>query len=215
MKTAFLYASSALTLIMGINSAMAADVYPPQLPNDYTVTSYDWNGFYGGLHVGAAWLDTWDSQVGAIEDTPSAIVGAHGGFAAQFGNFVLGLEADFSLTAFERDSNGTTTADLDAPWHMTGRTRIGYAFDRVHLYATGGLTYAKASLTTASGANTTTLYRVGHVLGAGIEYGLDENWSFGAEYLHHDYWEDDVTLATTFPATANIDELRARISYRF
>jgi outer membrane immunogenic protein len=136
-------------------------------------------------------------------------------------NWVFGLEADWQgsgETASRSLSNafsfiapppaaplpvsGLATLDYTAKieWFGTARGRIGYAWDRVMLYATGGLAYGGVKL---SGTNTVSgtvvgqpflvvtgighaQVNVGWTVGAGIEASLGDRWSWKAEYLYLD-----------------------------
>jgi outer membrane immunogenic protein len=68
---------------------------------------------------------------------------------------------------------------------------VGFAWDRIYLYATGGGAGAKLGVTVC---NTVTLFcvsdstvRWGWTVGAGMEWAFWDNWSFKAEYLHVDF----------------------------
>ena len=85
----------------------------------------------------------------------------------------------------------------------TVRGRIGYAWDRTLVYATGGLAYADiensatffgpAGQLQFAGRNRRT--EAGYTVGAGIEHAFSSNWSVKAEYLYYDFRDETVNVA--------------------
>ena len=73
--------------------------------------------------------------------------------------------------------------------------RAGWAFDRVLLYATGGVAFSHWSLNhtysdtvDAVPVNiTTSTTRTGWTVGGGLEYALTNNWTVRGEYLYADF----------------------------
>jgi outer membrane immunogenic protein len=154
-----------------------------------------------------------------------ALAGIQAGYNKQINRWVLGVEGDVQWTGQRGDlticpvvpgtapvpcpgATGTQfgTANYRLPWFGTLRGRAGVTFDRVLLYATGGLAvgeikanYVDGTLggTTlnplATGSFNTT--RAGWVVGAGAEAALGRNWSIKAEYLHMDFGNVDQSVA--------------------
>jgi outer membrane immunogenic protein len=136
--------------------------------------------------------------------------GLQAGYNWQVNNWVWGIEGDFQGTGERGGSTfcfrlttepcgiATGTADYKLRWLGTLRGRAGVAWDRVLVYATGGLAVgqihadytdgvAAGLLTPATvvvGSHNVT--RAGWVIGAGIESALGDNWSVKVEYLHVD-----------------------------
>ena len=177
---------------------------------------------------------------------------------------VLGIEADLQ-TSRQKNSNrfvdsfslsdhldnptildGTTVTDHEAKisWFGTVRGRLGYAWNDVLLYGTGGLAYGKVGLSgtsvstvTTSGAGlggnppfttvgaatfATSAVNLGWTAGAGIEGALANNWTWKAEYLHMDLGSVSVTgkapTGVAFTATSSKftdDIVRVGLNYRF
>jgi outer membrane immunogenic protein len=130
---------------------------------------------------------------------------------------VLGAEADWQWTslkstidaaypAFANPGNPAFTNNAHTE-HVSSRLqsfatvrgRIGYTFDRLLVYATGGLAIghikSETNVTFATGApapvyngavhiGSDSTTRFGWVLGGGGEYSLAGNWSIKAEYLY-------------------------------
>lgn len=143
--------------------------------------------------------------------------GGQFGYNWQASNWVYGIEFDFgtfqqkqsvtsavSLPSNTANSNctalpcaGSVTSSMKADWLMTLRPRIGYAWDRSLVYATGGLAVTKLSFSqsysdnidffsgtggsaSANGSKTV----AGWTIGAGFEQAFANNWSVKAEYLY-------------------------------
>ncbi|MGA9201977.1 MAG: outer membrane beta-barrel protein, partial [Pseudolabrys sp.] len=69
-------------------------------------------------------------------------------------------------------------------WVGTTRARVGYAFNRWLPYVTGGVAYGNIQAVQPTGTSTST--NVGWTAGAGVEVGINRNWSAKVEYLHID-----------------------------
>lgn len=111
------------------------------------------------------------------------------GYNYQIGSFVVGVETDIQWADTDRDQNvvfipATGFAGTFVPgvfnsnspdWWGSVRGRIGVAFDRVLIYATGGLAYTDNS--------------TGWTVGGGVEWAIPANWfgssavTFGLEGL--------------------------------
>jgi outer membrane immunogenic protein len=178
-----------------------------------------WTGFYIGVNGGYGWSAS-DSQLGIEGFSDSSCGGtcgafrkgfnADGGFGggqigynSQRGAFVFGIEADIqgsgiggasALGFSESEDNFSASAKSDLRWFGTVRGRIGYAFDRTMLYATGGFAFGgvKDRLTAAfdesgTGDSSTVKFNdtlTGYVLGGGLEHKFAPNWSLKAEYQY-------------------------------
>ena len=103
---------------------------------------YDWSGFYLGINGGGGWgRSNWSANNTGF-GVNGGQVGGTFGYNRQLGNFVFGLEGDIDWSGL----NGTGSSagcpggcSTSETWLSTVRGRIGYAFDRVMPYATGGL----------------------------------------------------------------------------
>jgi outer membrane immunogenic protein len=155
--------------------------------------------------------------------------GALGGFQAgynkQINRWVLGVEGDIQWTDQRGGLTicpvppgtapvpcpGTTgtqfgSADYRLPWFGTLRGRAGVTFDRVLLYATGGLAVGEIKGSYVDGfvnpatinpfaAGSFNTTRAGWVVGAGAEAAIGRNWSIKAEYLHMDFGNVDQNVS--------------------
>ncbi len=163
---------------------------------------------------------------------PSSVLAGHSycsggletGYKWQWGGLVLGIETDFSYRAGGRGtgrfsatdtfanspvSAGTRVSTLSdtagVDWLYTLRPRVGYAFDRMLLYATGGLAIGGTHLSTSASLDEqfidtgkgppsyhavgnwsggTSPVRTGYAIGGGGEYAITEHLSFKLEGLY-------------------------------
>jgi outer membrane immunogenic protein len=150
-------------------------------PAAFTTASFDSKGWFGGGQIGYNWRPL---GAGGYKDGPA------------YGNFVFGVEADIQgadITGSGTVSGnaGSAVARTSLDWFGTVRGRLGYAFDNVLLYGTGGLAFGgvQDKLTTAVTADVT---RTGFAAGGGVEYAFNPAWSAKVEYLYFDL--GDVTL---------------------
>ncbi len=146
-------------------------------------------------------------------NSSGVIGGLQAGHNWQNGNLLLGVETDFTVMSLKSSSGGTfvfpstlpggpigpptqfftTSNTMSADWLFTLRPRVGFAMNNWLVYATGGLVvgHEKVNETSvlAAGFTTTNSFSttaVGWTVGAGVEYGLNRNWSIKAEYLYVD-----------------------------
>ena len=142
------------------------------------------------------------------------IGGIHIGYNYQVSQFVFGLEGDVN-GASTRDSSFSAGLKYGLRENIDAsiRGRIGYAFDRVLIYGTGGGAYGSFHTAYNDGIAFDTFNdgRIGWTVGGGLEYAIDNNWSVRAEYRYTDYghitdspvFSDRLgSLATTSATTA-------------
>jgi outer membrane immunogenic protein len=115
---------------------------------------------------------------------------------------VLGVEGDFDwqglsgtssssfcTSVFASSAVGSSPSGLScktvSKWIGTFRARVGYAWDRVLLYGTGGVAGANVQ-TGLLGQPRQTNFEVGWTAGAGLEWAFAENWTAKVEYLFVD-----------------------------
>ena len=225
----FLQASVGAIALTG-SAALAADL--PMTPPPPPVPVFTWTGIYVGGQVGYAWtsgnLDFtgFDPITGtvfgsSVGGTPSGVIGgAHVGYQVEFKQWpifsssgvVVGLEGTVDGTslsntaaAFFPDFGGTfVTAHTNADVQGSIRGRLGIAWDRALIYATGGVAFggfhtnysiAGAGFTTPGGvvvpgvfgSNSFSNTRCGWTVGGGIDYAITNNWSVFAEYRYTNF----------------------------
>lgn len=226
-------------------AAQAADlprVAPPPMPPSLPI--FTWTGFYAGVNAGYA---TGTGRSGFTDPTYGQVTGGgrSGGFAGggQIGynyqftpgsGFVVGMEADIQgLAAAKADAaylGGVPFYNVrpSLDYFGTVRGRVGYTFDRVLIYGTGGFAFGGGSRASAAAAYPYTLpdtTRTGYAVGGGAEYAFTEKLSAKVEALYVRLGRG-VAAATYFNAStaayygtgredAGFAVVRAGVNYRF
>lgn len=244
IATAFLGAAA-------VSPAFAADMPVKAYPMAPSV--YNWSGVYIGANVGVAWdhlraVDVTPPSGGFFTDLVPAgtegfdlnKAGVAGGLQLgaqkQWDNFVLGLEATYSLA----DLNKTITSpyfpasdtETGRVQHLvTGVARVGYAFDRMMVYAKGGYAGGQVKFRARDDVAGVTyeqkLWQNGFAVGAGFEYALTDSLILGVDYTHLDLGTGTATgpnvldaggtgaFPETYDTKARVDMVTARINYKF
>ena len=229
-------------------SAFAADLPPsppPRAPAVYVpavLPVYNWSGFYIGINGGWGWAsgtitDTVTSgPLAGLTGTSSGninggIFGGQIGANYQIDYLALGIEGDWDWSGQQRtDTFGcgvgcTVSENIKIGWIATIRGRIGYAMDRVLLYATGGGAFTHTSdNVTATGIGTifnASSTNPGWTIGAGAEWAFAQNWTARVEYL---YVATNVSQSGAIPVvggtiteTGNVRDnlIRAGVNFKF
>lgn len=204
----------------------------------------NWTGCYAGGHAGGVWANSekW------INKTPGGahfgeslgrhhlngwLAGVQAGCDYELNRVVFGIQGNYSWTGAK--SSHPSAQELGVTYHseiksvasITGR--VGYAWDRLLAYATGGVAWERnkyAATTTMIGferAYSATDTRSGWTLGAGGEYVVSRPLSLFVEYNYYGFGTKDVHLTPQVsglpPARADIEEtaqaVRAGVNLRF
>jgi len=204
--------------------AIAADLprpAPPARAPAYVAPSYSWAGAYVGINGGWGWgRSDWDAFGSGKFNTSGPLVGATVGYNWLAGPMVFGIEGDIDWTNIRGSFNNAACpggCETRNSWLGTVRGRVGYAFDRVMPYVTGGLAVGDIRLNPAgfSGANDT---NAGWTVGGGVEAALGGNWSVKAEYLHVDLGDIGCSAASCGVATNasfRTNLFRGGLNFRF
>lgn len=150
-------------------------------PVSSTLPTYNWTGFYVGANVGYGWNGSStiknaiyhdDGDYGSYENgwfngqktskSGSFSAGAQVGYNHQFGNSIVGIEADLNYLNAKRGYSAHDFTDLysgenynyhlrevmdvknKTTWLGTVRSRLGFTpVDRLLVYGTGGLAFAQ------------------------------------------------------------------------
>lgn len=188
---------------------------------------FDWNGVYIGGHVGITRgrVDntlTESRPIGSSESFGPAFGGVQAGYNRLLSSgLLLGVEADLTFSNHlvpneviaTRESSATTiTETLD--YVGTVRGRIGYAFDRLMVYGTGGFAYAQARIVESPGIGADEdkrlMLRAGWAAGGGAELALNSYWSARVEYLYHQFGPISLTMPSgrNYESTFDMHMLR-------
>jgi outer membrane immunogenic protein len=241
IQAALLGAASLLTL-----DAEAADLprRAPPAPPARSLPVFTWTGLYAGLNAGYAFRA---GSSAYTDPTYGTVTGGNraGGFA---GGGQLGYNYQFTpgsglVIGFETDIQAASFAKADAaylgstPYYSvrpsldyfgTVRGRVGYAFDRVLVYGTGGFAYGGGSRSSYAAAYPYAVPgagRTGYAAGGGVEYAFTEKLSAKVEalYLHLDhgfsgaaYYNADVpAYYGAGKQNSDFALVRAGMNYRF
>jgi outer membrane immunogenic protein len=165
------------------------------------------------------------------------LAGGQAGYNWQTGSVVFGVEADIQASGIRQSvvifnpgvpalglvpTLHTTKSELD--WFGTARGRLGFAWNSVLLYGTGGLAYggigesvtslpSPAPPFTPLGHGISSDTRVGWTAGAGFEWAFAPSWSVKGEYLRIDLGSTN-TIAG-FAPTSPTDFLTYRFKHQY
>jgi outer membrane immunogenic protein len=176
--------------------------------------------------------EPFDSGFGG--DNDSFLAGVHAGYNYQFGSIVVGIEGDveglfgddedddFTGVVFNANTGLPATFAFNSgtlDWQGSIRGRVGFAFDRAMIYATGGFAFGGVSGGFAStgfgndGDDTIT----GWTLGAGVEYAFTNNLTTRLEYRYTSFEGDDSVFdGVTFGGDElDFHAIRVGLSYKF
>lgn len=219
--------------------------------------AFTWTGFYAGINVGYSKLNSslsgrYSDKLGKYRDEGARDAekfgaaktsandwsfGGQVGYNYQFGSWVAGVEADFA-----KHTGKVGVAGMPRSWSVedkfgsTVRARLGYAFDRLLVYGTGGLALSQMGVSygnpnaAAQNANlqpnarggakntiTRTNWHAGYVVGAGVEYAVTDNVTVKAEYLYTKLNKKTYVLPENEKAKASLggSEVRMGLNYKF
>ena len=240
--------AGALSLFAATPAAFAADLPagpPAQAPAAYVpvVTPvYNWSGIYIGINGGYSFGSTdWSSPTAGVVgtgtfNTNGGLVGGTAGFNFQSGQIVYGIEGDWDWAGIKGTSSSATATigacpgampcsfETSSNWLSTVRGRVGYAFDRVLIYATGGgaagdvkATFTNPNTPVTGSTNST---EWGWTAGAGIEAALTENVTVKVEYLFVDLQNGNCSPTicgggTAVPVSFDASIVRAGLNFKF
>jgi outer membrane immunogenic protein len=233
------YTLAALTAAAGlaiglVQTASAADIARPVYKAPVMIPAYNWSGFYIGGNVGYGWGDLNATAFGfGLSDSVNGwFGGGQIGYNWQgIGSpWVFGIEVDSQWANIDRNvttigagvvANSFSTLN----YFGTARARVGYAWDRVLVYGTGGLAWGtnEVGLNVAVGpwaagvsqSNT----HVGWTVGGGVEWALVDNWTAKVEYLYvklnnENYFANGLG-GLGFDADVDVHTVKVGLNYRF
>jgi outer membrane immunogenic protein len=211
------------------SAALAADLLPPPPPPPPIF--FTWTGPYAGGQIGFAWgRSTFDllgfnpatnaSFVTSLGGSPSGVIGgAHVGYLYQINQWVVGIEGSVDGTSLRANAvvplpfflGGTfLTAHTTSDVQGSIRGKLGFAWDRVLIYGTGGVAFGGFSSNLfLNGLNPAFIQfpfanrffsntRVGWTAGGGIQYAVTDNWWVFAEYRYTNFGSFNNTLFNGF-----------------
>lgn len=262
MNTKQFFAAVTFSMFLGIGATSAADLRVKAAPLAAPVAAYSWTGCYVGAVGSYHWGRSNQNYGGLVNGVPNAFlpvgldmsgaynldgaqIGGTVGCNYQSGNWVFGVEGDASWGSAHGGSRPTAAAialglnpafefTTEQKWSATVRGRVGYAWDRWLVYATGGVAFggfglnnqnSNPALITAR-RNPSNVDATGWIVGLGTEYAFSPAWSLKAEWLYADYgtlhYGDETGLVNGCTAgCANADVkirenmVRVGVNYKF
>jgi outer membrane immunogenic protein len=223
MNITYKLAAAAALLGAAMLPVAAADL--PQRPvykAPAIAPAFNWTGFYLGVYGGYAF---------GTGDTDGFNGGMAGGtigynWQAPGSMWVLGIEGDGGWTDFGDSASvtaGGITATIasEAKATATLRARLGAAWDRTMIYATGGGAWVRNEISLsvavpgvgAAGISDTQNH-FGYAVGAGIEHAFMPNWSAKVEYLYFGMGSENY-FNTVPSGDLNFHTVKVGLNYRF
>jgi outer membrane immunogenic protein len=264
--------AATLTVALG-QTAFPADLSLKPIykaaPSAPALVSYNWTGIYIGGHFGYGWShrDFTNTIIGTLGATQLSasnsssdtgrgwLGGGQIGFNYQFlGNWIAGIEADIDASHITSSASacfpgfGTGvcgTRDTDVKALGTVRGRLGYAFNNLLVYGTGGWAWEHGTNTiqftclgpgcprtsavppTSPAPTSVDVDPSGWAAGGGLEWAFLPNWTLRAEYLHLQFdgiTEDRSKTSSFVPSlsvtshvssNASVDTVRVGVNYLF
>jgi outer membrane immunogenic protein len=223
MKKQFFFAA-AVAAFGFIGSANAADMATkgPVYKAPMAVPAHNWSGCYVGAVAGYQWGRSRQDYGGLVNGVPNAFLptgfdmsgtynvngGQFGGTLGcnyQAGNWVLGVEGDGSWVHADGRSLANPAAvalglnpvfefTTKQRWMASTRGRVGYAWDRWLVFATGGVVFGgfdlnnqNSNLVPTATRTPSKVTKAGWIAGLGVEYAFNNAWSVKTEWLYADY----------------------------
>src|SRR5262249_47892277 len=234
MRKLSLVALAGLAIVAGAQ-ANAADLPPKPVykaaPPPAQAPYYSWTGFYIGAHFGYGWAKPevtnpfTGAPVGSTTPRPKGILGGvQIGYNYQIANLVVGLEGDFTWSDVKDTENcfdcapGGLVVFGHPDWFGSLAARVGYAFDRLLLYAKTGpyRVHEQFRQTAISGPHCAITCSGsdqdwGWLIAGGIEYAVLGNWSVKIEYDFMDFEKKVLTISSNSVGDQNIFDVRRTI----
>jgi opacity protein-like surface antigen len=215
----------------------ALPAYQAPAPN------YDWTGFHLGLHADGDQSSVSGSTVNAVTGAVTAPIfpgptNWHGGIQLGYdymlpSRLLMGVEADMDSdgikTSTITDASGTYAIRATVFDSETVRGRLGYAWDNVLLYGTGGLAWSNdqfvrtqltgtVNLATAGTDEAVNKGLLGWIAGGGIAYAFAQNWNAFAEYRYTSFGSSTSSLPFSqliTNSTTNVSAIELGVNYKF
>jgi len=232
---------STAMMFVAVATASAADLKPYTKAPPPPPPVFSWNGFYIGVSAGGKWANIdQDISSGATafsftgNNSSSWLAGGQLGYnwQAPGSSWVFGIEGDVHAQDFDRTRVvGVAIGPfipgdsfrVESDWQASIRGRIGYSWDRLLIYATGGVAFAQRKVTVnlvglATATNDDTL--TGGTVGGGLEYAIWNNVSIGVEGRWSFYGDQTITgtiggIPVTDKISLDTAEVLGKLNFRF
>jgi outer membrane immunogenic protein len=207
-------------IALGMAPATAADLAkrPYTKAPAAAIAINNWTGFYVGAMGGYAQENT-----SGANEISGGFAGGTLGYNWQTGNFVLGVEADGAWADVGARVGNPAIAAVETRIRSMGtvRGRVGYAFDQVLVYGTGGYAWAdnRITLSALNVSISDSQLHSGWTVGAGVEVMFAPKWSVKAEYLYRSFDSQTYFAGIAPPGlasgTINLNSVQVGVNYHF
>lgn len=237
----------ATAAVCASTASFAADLPSFKAPPPPPPPAFSWTGFYIGVNAGGHWGGPLTAFSATDFPAPGGLPGGLGfllyngyfplygpsapsgfigggqiGYNYQYGQFVVGLQADFNGMTGDTKLATFTGNDATVPiaiaqsinqhidWFGTVLGRVGWTpMDRLLIYGAGGWAFGHSAMSftqAAPGANppfaayASGSGNSGWAAGGGVEYAWTNNWTTKIEYLRYDLGTSTATTYFIYPA---------------
>jgi opacity protein-like surface antigen len=212
----------------GLNYRFGGQNFAPREP----MTLHNWTGCYLGIHGGGGIGAT--NYTDLTESGKGALAGGQLGCNYQVGRIVFGLEAEgwwsgIVQKQFFSDFIGVTSDTATNRWDIDIAARLGVAAGRALWYGKAGVASGRFDFATDNNRSVPSTTRgsgdlTGLLLGAGVEYAIDPDWSAKFEYNYINFFNEPIAFtqcdgfgcdAFTDTFAANKQVVKLGLNYRF
>src|SRR6185503_15396426 len=165
-------------------------------------SAYDWSGLYLGTQVGWGWATQHledDTGLDGDVQLNGGFFGPLIGYQKQWNNWVVGAEVEANWSDIDgQDSVPGTVGRSFGGVEIFGSAgaKLGFAWNRVLFYATGGVSGAERDSLLRFGPKSSDDHAasLGWMAGAGIDYAVTHNIILGVQYRHYDFGTADLDM---------------------
>jgi outer membrane immunogenic protein len=205
-----LAATASAAFLVGMAFSANAQVFAPLTDSR---SAYDWSGFYLGSQFGWGWADQHLDDGAGLD----AELGLNGGFFGpvigyqkQWNNWVVGAEMEANWSDIDGQDSlpgavGRTFGGVEI--FGSAGAKLGVGWNRLLLYATGGLSGAETESLQRNGPNSSEDHAAsfGWMAGGGVDFALTSNIVLGLQYRHYDFGEADFDMGFLPDRTGETD----------
>ncbi|HSR09567.1 MAG TPA: outer membrane beta-barrel protein [Bryobacteraceae bacterium] len=205
----------AISAILGIGAASAADLPMKAVPYAAPVPVFSWTGCYVGVHAGAGAMRNSVAggslmAVGSNYTGNGGLAGGQLGCNYQDSNWVFGIEGEGYWSGMKTNYTDLNSAGFGETYNAKNKNdfsiaaRAGIAFDRTLVYGKAGWVWGQfdflstdnccsiGSFSSSSASGTLD----GLLLGVGIEHAFINNWTVKLEYNYLNFGSKAVAFTS-------------------
>jgi outer membrane immunogenic protein len=174
-----------------------------------------WTGFYVGAHAGYV-TGSVDNDIDN-KNMSGWLAGGLAGYNWQNCALVLGVEGDVGFGNVDT-KRAADINDFDMEPNGHARIRLGYAIDdNIMPFIAGGLAVMDGDLRipTFPGSLSDSKLHWGFTIGGGVDWAINENWTWRGEYLYDNYGKETYDVGGDLDVDVDSHTFRAAITYGF